>query len=167
MRREDEFREFVVTAWPGLVRLARLLTPRADAEDLVQTALERTYTHWNALREPQAATAYTRTVLTRLAIRASKRRWRGEVAHESLPESAAEPAFDDVDTAEAVRRALAQLSRDQRVVLVLRFYGDLTETAIADVLRCRPGTVKSRLHRALTELRTRGLLDDLQEATDG
>ena len=167
MRREDEFREFVVTAWPGLVRLARLLTPRADVEDLVQAALERTYSHWHALRDPRAATAYTRTVLTRLAIRAGKRRWGGEIAHESLPETASDTRFDAIDTADAVRRALAQLSADQRVVLVLRFYGDLTETAIADVLRCRPGTVKSRLHRALTELRTRGLLDDLQEATDG
>ena len=167
MRREDEFREFVVAAWPGLVRLARLLTPRADAEDLVQAALERTYAHWQGLRDPMAATAYTRTVLTRLAIRAGRRSWRGETPHSEVPESFAPDMFGQLDDADAVRRALLDLTPEHRVVLVLRYYGDLTETAIADVLRCRPGTVKSRLHRALAELRARGLLDDLQEATDG
>jgi RNA polymerase sigma factor (sigma-70 family) len=59
-----------------------------------------------------------------------------------------------------VRRALASLPANQRAVLVLRFFGDLSEAEIAEILRCPVGTVKSRANRALAALRVHGLLSD-------
>lgn len=53
----------------------------------------------------------------------------------------------------AVRDAMARLSADQRAAVFLRYYLDLAEREVADALGCRPGTVKSRLSRALTHLR--------------
>ncbi len=66
-----------------------------------------------------------------------------------------------------MRRALARLPVEQRVVLVLRFYAQLSEAEIAETLGCAPGTVKSRASRAVAALRAGGLLSDVVEAPDG
>lgn len=170
MRSDEEFREFVAGRYPALVRTARLLAPDpAQAEDLTQSALVRTYVRWHTLHAPGAAEAYTRTVLVRLAMRATRRRWRGELATERLPEpaGAGADAYVEVDETDAVRRALATLPADQRAVLVLRYYAQLSEAEIAETLRCSPGTVKSRASRAIAALRAGGLLTDALEASDG
>jgi RNA polymerase sigma factor (sigma-70 family) len=52
-----------------------------------------------------------------------------------------------------VRRALATLPRQQRAVLVLRYFEDLTEADVARLLGCSPGTVKTHAHRGLLALR--------------
>jgi RNA polymerase sigma-70 factor (sigma-E family) len=142
----------------ALVRTAFLLTGDWQlAEDLVQTALAKTYLRWHRLREPGAAEAYTRTVLARACTRAWRRRWRGEVPTEALPERAAYAAPSDDRV--AVARALATLPAAQRAVLVLRFFEDLTEAETARVLGCAVGTVKSRTARALAALRDSGLVE--------
>jgi RNA polymerase sigma-70 factor (sigma-E family) len=164
---EEEFRAFVSARYAALVRTARLIAHDASqAEDLTQAALVTTYSRWPRLRDPGAAEAYTRTVLVRQCIRAGQRRWRGELPTADLPDVAQADRFAAVDDADAVRRALAQLPVDQRAVLVLRYYADLTEQDIAEVLNCSVGTVKSRAHRALGALRAQGLLTDVVEATD-
>jgi RNA polymerase sigma factor (sigma-70 family) len=71
-----------------------------------------------------------------------------------------------VDSADAIRRSLAALPVDQRVVIVLRFYCDLTQAEIAEALKCSLGTVKSRTHRALLALRATTLLDDMEVADE-
>lgn len=168
---EDEFREFVAARYAALVRTARLLSPdAASAEDLTQTALLTTFLHWRSLREPAAAESYCRTVLARQAMRAGRRRWRGERPSAVLPEPAMPNPYDAVDDTQLVRRALATLPTDQRVVLVLRYYAQLSEAEIAEILRCPPGTVKSRASRAIAALRDSGLLtitDVPMEASDG
>ncbi|MET9970048.1 sigma-70 family RNA polymerase sigma factor, partial [Streptomyces sp. NPDC006356] len=63
---------------------------------------------------------------------------------------------EEVATAVAVRELLRTIPPAQRAVLVLRFYHQLTEREIADVLGCSPGTVKSRAARALAALRAEG-----------
>jgi RNA polymerase sigma factor (sigma-70 family) len=105
-------------------------------------------------------------VLVRQCIRAGQRRWRGERPSAVLPESKEPDPYRQVDDADAVRRALVRLPLDQRAVLVLRYYADLTERDIAEVMGCSVGTVKSRAHRALAALRDAGLLDDVLEGTD-
>jgi RNA polymerase sigma-70 factor (sigma-E family) len=162
---EGEFSSFVAAAWPSLVRTGRLLAPDpATGEDLAQAALLKTYAQWQSVDDPMA---YTRAVLARLAIRAGRRRWRGEVPHAVLPERATQPdALKDVDSADAVERALAVLPAEQRAVLVLRYYCDCSEVEIAAALQCSVGTVKSRAHRALAALRMDGSLDDV-EVGDG
>lgn len=172
MSRDEEFRAFVTVRYAALVRTARLLAAdRAQAEDLVQSALLTTYTHWRSIHDPSAAGGYTRTVMVRLAIHGGRRKWRGEVPS-VVPDVSGPDVYAEVDDADAARRALAKLPVDQRAVLVLRYYLQLSEAEIADVLRYSPGTVKSRASRALAALRAGGLLGDEQlnnspEASNG
>jgi RNA polymerase sigma-70 factor (sigma-E family) len=159
---EEAFAGFVRARYGSLLRYAYLLTTDRDlAEDLVQDGLARTYGAWGRLEAAAAADAYTRTTLVRLALRARRRRWRGETPTSAIPENPAEAS--DLDLAESVRVALAALPVDQRAVLVLRYYDDRTEREIADLLDCSPGTVKSRAARGLAALREAGLLDGVLE----
>jgi RNA polymerase sigma-70 factor (sigma-E family) len=168
---DSQFEAFVASRYGALVRAARLVAPDpSQAEDLVQSALIRTFTRWSSLRDPAAAQAYTHTTMVRLALRGQRRRWRGERPTAVLPEQVAGP--DDYamhDNADVVRRALATIPIEQRAVLVLRYYVQLTEVETAEALKCKVGTVKSRANRALAALREGGLLDAgtaLSEATD-
>lgn len=167
---DGEFAVFVAARYHRMLRAARIVaSDPAQAEDLLQSALIRTFTHWSSLRDPIAAESYTHTTLVRLAIRGQRRRWRGELPTATLPETPARDEFAHRDDADAVRRALARLPIDQRAVLVLRYYGQLTEAEIATALRCPGGTVKSRANHALAALRESGLLamdDHLTEVAD-
>src|SRR3954447_20229006 len=150
-----------------LLRTARLMmVDRRDAEDLTQAALVKTFVRWHTLRDPLNAEAYTRAVMVRLAIRAGRRRWRGEVPTDRLPERPAADVHGDIEIADEVRRALGHLPVEQRAVVVLRFFNQLTEAETADALGCAIGTVQSRTSRALAALRGSGLLADPVEATD-
>jgi RNA polymerase sigma-70 factor (sigma-E family) len=165
------FVEFVSARYPALVRLAFLLVgDRGHAEDLVQSSLYRTFLAWEKLRAIEAAEAYTRTTMIRLAGHWSRRRWRGEIP-DAGPESR-QGRFDpdgSVDAALDMQVALSQLPYAQRAVLVLRFFDDLSEAQVASVLGCSVGTVKSRTSRGLARLRAAGLLSDstAMEARDG
>jgi RNA polymerase sigma-70 factor (sigma-E family) len=156
--RDDEgFERFVLSAYPALMHRAFLLVgDHGQAEDLVQSALTTAYTRWRRVREPHA---YLRTVMTRSAIGWRRRRWRGEHPTDPLPDRP-DPgdAPADVDTADAVRRALMGLPAAQRAVMVLRYFEDCSEAEIAGILGCSAGTVKSRAARALAALRAGGLL---------
>jgi RNA polymerase sigma-70 factor (sigma-E family) len=163
----DEFSEFVARSYRPLVRTAYLLVGDAGhAEDLVQSALMRTMRSWHRLRATEAAMAYTRVTIVRLAGRWRERRWRGEIPSDALPdrsdgaESSAVAALD-------VRAALARLPWAQRAVLVLRYFEDLTEPQTAELLGCSTGTVKSRASRGLATLRETGLLGNQTEVHDG
>jgi RNA polymerase sigma-70 factor (sigma-E family) len=154
------FDTLVATRTAALVRTAYLMTGDwQHAEDLVQASLAKTYLRWHRLREPAAAEAYTRAVLARSCTRAWRRRWRGEVPTQTLPDVTARDAVADTDERVVLARALATLPAAQRAVLVLRFYEDLSEAETATVLGCAPGTVKSRTARALAALRETGLVE--------
>jgi RNA polymerase sigma-70 factor (sigma-E family) len=157
---DEDFSAFVVSSWPLLVRAGRLLAPDPSAsEDLVQAALLKTYQRWGSIGEPMA---YTRTVLVRLAIRAGRRRWHGETPTQPMPDVVGSDPLALVDSADGVRRALAALPAEQRAVVVLRYYCDLSEADIAAALGCSVGTVKSRAHRALAALRLDPALDHVE-----
>lgn len=161
---EGAFSAFVAARYPALVRTAFLLVgDRGHAEDLVQAALIRTFTSWRRLDAPDNAEAYTRTTMVRLAARAGRRRWRGEVPTESLPEHHGADPSHAVDETERVRAALLGLPWAQRAVLVLRFFDDRSEADTAALLGCSPGTVKSRASRGLAALRSAGLLDEAHQ----
>jgi RNA polymerase sigma-70 factor (sigma-E family) len=159
---EDDpgFEAFVAGAYRALVATGRLLVGPDLAEDLVQASLIRTFVRWRSLRDPKNATAYTRTVMARLAVRWGRRRWRGEEAGRVLDPIPFEDHSDRVAAADDVLRALRGLPVAHRAVLVLRFYEQLSEADVARALRCRPGTVKSRTARAIAQLRSGGLLDN-------
>jgi RNA polymerase sigma-70 factor (sigma-E family) len=153
-RDDEEYRSFVAARYRTLVRAAVLLgCSPADAEDAAQEALVRCYVAWLRVRAADDPEAYVYRMLVNGVRRARRRRWRGEIPHGDLPEP---PAQDDVAGAVAVshtlRRSLARLPLRQRQVLALRYFADLSESQIADVLGIAPGTVKSRAARAIAAL---------------
>jgi len=146
----------------SLLRTAYLLTGDwATAEDLLQTALVKTWFKWDGVRDKDAAEAYVRQVMARTFATWWRRKWRGEVATGELPERPGYDHYADVDQRHALRRALSELSPRQRAIVVLRFYEDLPEAEVAALLGCSVGTVKSTASRALVRLR--GLVGDVTE----
>ena len=143
-----DFEEFVVARRDALLRTAYLLTGNHhDAEDLVQSALIKVVPKWGRIRN--SPEAYVRQVLARESVsRWRRRRWR-EVSTEVMPET---PHVDSGDRF-ALLDDLRRLSRQQRAVLVLRYFDDLTEADTAAALGISVGTVKSYTRDALAHLR--------------
>jgi RNA polymerase sigma-70 factor (sigma-E family) len=159
----DTFADFVAARYSAMARTAYLFVgDRGHAEDLVQSALIQTLRAWDRLDATEAAEAYTRTTMVRLAGKWSRRRWRNELPSVLTDERTDPHASVDVTDSLDVRAALASLPWPQRAVLVLRFFDDLSERDTATVLGCSPGTVKSRTSRALAKLRTAGLLQPME-----
>ncbi|WP_064741668.1 SigE family RNA polymerase sigma factor [Hamadaea tsunoensis] len=145
------FAEFVASRSARLLHLAYLLTRDwALAEDLLQTSLAKSWSAWRRVEgDPEP---YVRRVLVNTYSRWWRQRWLHERPSESLPESAAEQA-GTLEDRDLMMRALGRLPRQQRAVLVLRYYEDLSEAEIADTLGISPGTVKSHAHKAMASLR--------------
>jgi RNA polymerase sigma-70 factor (sigma-E family) len=146
------FEEFVALRSARLLRVCYLLTRDwASAEDLLQTALAKSWFAWDRVNdEPEA---YVRAVIANTYASWWRRRWRGEVPTEQLPEGSSRDAMRDVDERDELWAALGRLPRRQRAVVVLRFFEDLTERQTADALGVTVGTVKSQTSRALATLR--------------
>lgn len=153
---EDEFREFVAARSGALLRTAYLLAGDwATAEDLLQTALTKTYLAWKRLGEIEAVEPYARRVLINTATSWWRRRWHGERPTETLPERPAPDRLAEHLERDALWQHVKALPARQRAVLVLRFYEDLSEAQTAATLGISVGTVKSQTSRALASLRQR------------
>lgn len=151
---DEEFEQFVAARGRSLCRTAYLLTGDWHVgEDLVQEALTRTYLHRRRLRSELALEPYARKVLLSLYLTSRRRRWHRELPHADLPEQASGDAMDEVESRYGLWPALMALSPQQRAVLVLRYFEDLTEADIAGVLGCSPGAVKTHASRGLERLR--------------
>jgi RNA polymerase sigma-70 factor (sigma-E family) len=161
----DGFAQFVAARERALQRTAWLLTGDWGlAEDLVQTALARSWPRWERIRDRDNTEAYVRRVMINTWLTWSRRRWRGEQASEAVQDSPAPGDMAaDVAVRMAVRNALGSLTVRQRTVLVLRVFDDLPEAQVAEILKCSVGNVKSTASRALAKLRDdpqlAGLLD--------
>lgn len=156
MANEPEgFHAYVLARQGDLLRLARMLTGDwASAQDLVQVSLERTWPRWNRLAESGDPDAYVRRVLVNAHLKGSRRRWRGEIPFEQLPDVVGDvDPFEGADLRRTVHALLPSLPARQRAVLVLRFYADLSEAATAELLGCSVGTVKSQALKGLRKLR--------------
>lgn len=151
---DAEFTELVHGCWGSLYRTAYLLVgDHGLAEDLVQTALARTYAAWPKVRSVGAAPAYARTTLVNTAAEwFRKRSWRRELPSEHVGEPDA--AHHDPSLRPTVIAALGLLAPRQRAVIVLRFFEDLSVAETARALGCSEGTVKSQTSDALATLRT-------------
>nr|WP_203912862.1 SigE family RNA polymerase sigma factor [Rhizocola hellebori] len=153
---EDDFRDFVTARSAALLRTAYLLAGDwATAEDLLQTALTKTYLAWKRLGQIEAVEPYARRVLVNTATSWWRRRWHGERPTEFLPERAAPDRLDEQLERDALWRHVKALPGRQRAVLVLRFYEDMSEAQTAAMLNISAGTVKSQTSRALGTLRQR------------
>lgn len=160
------FDSYVAERGGELWRSAWLLTGDAQhAEDLVQTALLKTYDRFHTFENNRHFEAYVRTTLYRTFVSWWRRRsWRSEV-----------PAEVDVDVVETgagleperadLRRALIELPRTQRAVLVLRFFEDKSVAEVAELLKLPEGSVKSHTRRGLATLRVSSHLTDQEALT--
>lgn len=155
---EEDFREFMQSRWPQLVRLAFGLTgDRGHAEDLAQTALAKAYAAWPKVSRAADPDPYVRRILVNSHNRRFRKRRVGEADGSQLPEIPLPDPAGDLAESAGVRTdllaALGQLPPRQRAVVVLRYWFDLTETQAAEVLQCSVGNVKSQSSRALAKLR--------------
>jgi RNA polymerase sigma-70 factor (sigma-E family) len=157
-----EFERFVTDSTDRLLRTAYLMAgDLAEAEDLVQETLLRVARRWHKVRAMDHPAAYARRILVNLAIDGAKRRAHraGELAVPGgarvldQADSRAERDLRAVDTQTELFRALASLSPRQRAIIVLRYWADLPETEVAEILNCSAGTVKSTASRGLARLR--------------
>ncbi len=138
-----------------MVRLAILLVDNpATAEDVVQEAFTGLYRNWAGLRDANAAVGYLRTAVvngSRSVLRRRKTAREYQPPHQNDARSAESLAMLTAEH-RAVVSALSGLPRRQREVLVLRYYGDLSESEIAEATGISKGAVKSTASRALEAL---------------
>ena len=150
---DRDFAEFVSARWGALVRSALVLgCSQEEAQDLAQTTLLRCHRAWRKVQRADDRDAYVYRVLLNCHRDDRRRRWWGERPTAVLPDTGVPDATHQVAEADALHRALAGLNRSAREVVVLRYLAQLSEQQTADVLGVPPGTVKSRLSRALASL---------------
>lgn len=153
----DSFEDFVRGRSTQLFQLALLLSGQnqADAEDLLQVALERAWRRGAAGYREGSPEPYVRRILVNASI--DRWRWLRRRGEEPLPDSdpgrlAADPA-GMVARRDLLMRSLAMLPPRQRAVLVLRYWEDRSEAEVAAIMGCSVGTVKSQASRGLARLR--------------
>jgi RNA polymerase sigma-70 factor (sigma-E family) len=148
------FREYVATRSRALLRTAYLLTGnKADAEDLVQAALAKTYLAWDRIEDRGALDGYVRRAIVNTHISWWRRRRVEEYPTDEIPDQAVADHAIASDLQESMRRAIDRLPDRMRTAVVLRYYEDMTEAEVAEVLGVSLGTVKSTVSRAVAKLR--------------
>jgi RNA polymerase sigma-70 factor (sigma-E family) len=151
---DPSFRDYVTERSRALLRTAYLLTGnRADAEDLVQAALAKTYQAWDRIEDRKALDGYVRRAMVNTHISWWRRRRLEEYPTDEIPDQAVADHSGTSDLQDTLRRAVDRLPRRMRAAVVLRYFEDMTEAEVADVLGVSLGTVKSTVSRAVAKLR--------------
>lgn len=155
--RDAEFEEYMAARQPSLLRTAYLLTgDRHGAEDLVQTSLAKLYLAWDKVQRREMVDGYVRRIMVNEHNSLWRRAWkRKEVPTDAVPDRAGVVDTPDDGTSAALWEFVQTLPRKQRAVVVLRFYEDLSEAEVAELMGISVGTVKSQSSRALAALRQR------------
>jgi RNA polymerase sigma-70 factor (sigma-E family) len=149
----DPFSDAVANHHAELARFAyRLCGDRTLAEDIVAEAYARVWPHWQRGSVAELLPYLMRAVANEAFTRHRRRRLERS-KEPPAPPTVADPFEAQVDDHDELWSALGRLAPKQRVVLVLRIYEDLSEEQTASMLGIPPGTVKSRLSRALGALR--------------
>jgi len=161
MADHKEFDAFVVAQYRSLLRMAYLLVrDRYLAEDLVQTALTKSWFAWSRINGDPVP--YVRRVMVTTSVSWWRRRWRAEVPTGDLPEPRTSTTGSSPE-AHDLWVAVGHLPARQRAVIVLRYYEDLSEAETARILDCSAGAVKSHCSRALSKLRLDAALKPLTD----
>ena len=130
-----DFAAFMTATWASMFRTAYLLTGDYQlAEDVVQTAFAKVYLTWSRISKLEHPTAYTRKIVTSHAMSWWRRKSSAEVPMQDLPGGHLAGHEDRITQARAVWSALATLSSMQRVVMLLRYYEDLSEAENSEIL---------------------------------
>lgn len=146
------FQEFAAARGASLFRTACLMCgDRHLAEDLVQTTLGKLYASWRRVRRADNPAAYARTVLMRTYMSHMRKHSNQETPSRRLPETASADA--DQALRVTLLNGLAQLPPQDRAVLVLRYWEDMSVEDVASALRLSAGAVRNRSMRALGRLR--------------
>lgn len=150
------FVDYVRLRGGALLRTALSLTGnnRADAEDLVQSTLVKTYLSLDKISGPAALDTYIRRVMVNTHISGWRRRRVDEYPTDELPDEPASDPMPERELHEVVQRAIDRLPRRMRAAVVLRYFEDMSEAEVADVLGVSVGTVKSTVSRAVAKLRS-------------
>ncbi|MEY9909904.1 RNA polymerase sigma-70 factor (sigma-E family) [Catenulispora sp. MAP12-49] len=156
------FEDFVAARSQSLMRTAFLLVgTREGAEDLVQSALEKTFPRWSRVRRMDTPEAYVRRIVVNNAHAA----WRTAqrlptvtlpTGPDGSPLAQARAAGDhaeDVTLRDSLLRALDELPHGMRTIVVLRYWEELSVQEVAELQRCSVGNVKSQAARGLERLR--------------
>lgn len=152
--RYEEFSHYVETRGAVLLRIAQSLTKNhADAEDLLQAALVKTFFAWDRISSPHARDGYVRRAMVNTQISEWRRKRIDVFPTDEIPEQRVDDLTWQTDLADVVGRAVGKLPNRQRITVVLRYYEDLTEAEVAERLGVSVGTVKSTVSRAVTKLR--------------
>lgn len=159
------FSDFVGEHLDELVRYATALTCDPHlAQDVVQEVLIRVHRSWSRIGEVDEPAAYVRRMLVNEYLSWRRRRANRDLAMPDPQPARPGRSVDDpaagLAERDAMRARIARLSKRQRAVIVLRYYENLTDPEIAQVLRCTPATVRSHVSHALAALRA-------QESADG
>ena len=163
----DDFTAFVRARGHALTRTAFLLSgDQALAEDTVQAALARAYVRWSRVRRADSPEAYVRRMVVNQHISSWRARRHHEVAQADVPDSVLADPTQQVATRLVLHQAVRRLPAKQRAAVVLRYYEDLPDAEIADILGCSAATVRSQISRALATIRSHGTLLDQSDDSD-
>jgi RNA polymerase sigma-70 factor (ECF subfamily) len=163
---EATFSSVIGRELPSAYRVAGyILTDATEAQDAVQEAMERAWNAWPKLRNRDSAKSWFWRILTNVCRTRLATRKRSPIRAIGEDLEIADPAdpFRESLLRDSIGRAMTNLTPDQRIVIVLRFWGQLSVPEIAERLDIPEGTAKSRQHYALETLR-RALERD-EEAT--
>lgn len=149
-----DFETYVTQSRRRLLRYAVVLTNDPElAEDVLQEVLLRAGQRWHKIGRLDEPHAYVRRMLTNEVV-SWRRKW-GRV--EARPDPQLDRAVHDpigaVDRRDTILRELSRLPARQRAAVVLRYFEDLTDEQIGEVLGCRPTTVRIYIYRAMKTLR--------------
>jgi RNA polymerase sigma-70 factor (sigma-E family) len=150
-----DFEDYVAARGRALERYAFVLSGDAEtAQDLVQTALLKAYRRWRRVTAAEHPDAYVRRIVTTSYLDWRRRRGSGDEPMGEVPDAASgSDLADGVVQRDELRRALGTLTPQQRAVLVLRHYEGYDDAAIAAVLNCGEGTVRTHASRGAERLR--------------
>lgn len=139
---------------PAAYRLARaMLRSDTEAEDAVQEAVLNAWRHHERFRPGSDMKPWLLAIVVNECRRVRRSRWWSVVKRPDPPDAARDHRSNDVPSADGLRRAVQQLPHDQKLVVVLRYYLDLSFEEVAQVLKTTPKAAKSRSYRALERLR--------------
>ncbi|WP_457109377.1 SigE family RNA polymerase sigma factor [Marmoricola sp. URHA0025 HA25] len=151
-----DFAEWMAQRQTMLLRTACLLTGDTHtAEDVVQATLAKMYLAWDRLADREHLDSYARRTLLNEYRSLWRRPWRRREHVTAEPPETARPAAEWDGRREALWQFVGSLPARQRMVIVLRYYEELSEAETAETLGISVGTVKSSTSRALSSLRAR------------
>jgi RNA polymerase sigma-70 factor (sigma-E family) len=148
------FEEWTRQGVPKLLRFATVLCGDGHlAEDMVQDAVIKAQRNWDRIQQADRPDAYLRKIVVNEYL-SWRRKWSRFVPRPQVdPDSAAPDHAVRYAERDQLIAELAKLPKRQRAVLVLRFYGGLSDPEIAETLGCSAGTVRAYASRALATLR--------------